>query len=98
MLDIHFFILTVDEEIHKERFVKRAMAIKRGGIHLEYFKENRIINDYLVRQAKAHGIPVINNLDIDNTIKRMLSLIKEICKTLIFKNSVNDLEKLINIL
>ncbi len=95
--DIHFFILTVDEEIHKERFVKRAMAIKRGGIHLEYFKENRIINDYLVRQAKAHGIPVINNLDIDNTIKRMLSLIKEICKTLIFKNSVNDLEKLINI-
>jgi len=95
--DIHFFILTVDEEIHKERFVKRAMAIKRGGIHLEYFKENRIINDYLVRQAIAHRIPVINNLDIDNTIKRMLSLIKEICKTLIFKNSVNELEKLINI-
>jgi transcriptional regulator of NAD metabolism len=73
------------------------MAIKRGGIHLEYFKENRIINDYLVRQAIAHRIPVINNLDIDNTIKRMLSLIKEICKTLIFKNSVNELEKLINI-
>ena len=95
--DIHFFILTVDEEINKERFVKRAMAIKRGGIHLEYFKENRIINDYLVRQAIAHRIPVINNLDIDNTIKRMLSLIKEICKTLIFKNSVNELEKLINI-
>ena len=95
--DIHFFILTVDEEVHKERFVKRAMAIKRGGIHLEYFKENRIINDYLVRQAIAHRIPVINNLDIDNTIKRMLSLIKEICKTLIFKNSVNDLEKLIKI-
>ncbi len=95
--DIHFFILTVDEEVHKERFVKRAMAIKRGGIHLEYFKENRIINDYLVRQAIAHRIPVINNLDIDNTIKRMLSLIKEICKTLIFKNSVNELEKLINI-
>ena len=95
--DIHFFILTVDEEVHKERFVKRAMAIKRGGIHLEYFKENRIINDYLVRQAIAHKIPVLNNLDIDNTIKRMLSLIKEICKTLIFKNSVDELEKLINI-
>ncbi len=95
--NIHFFVLTVDEEIHKERFVKRAMAIKRGGIHLEYFKENRIINDYLVRQAVTHGIPVINNLNINNTTKSMLSLIKEICKTMIFKNSVSDLEKLINI-
>lgn len=96
--DIHFFILTADENIHKERFVKRAMAIKRGGKHLEYFKENRIINDYLVNQAIKHQIPVINNLEIDNTIKRMLSLINEICETLIFKNSVDELEKLIDII
>ena len=96
--NIHSFILTADEEVHKERFVKRAMAIKRGGKHLEYFKENRIINDYLVRQAISHKVPVINNLDIDNSIKRMLSLIKEICQRMLFKNSVSDLEKLTNII
>lgn len=95
--NIHSFILTADEEVHKERFVKRAMAIKRGGKHLEYFKENRIINDYLVKQADSHKVPVINNLNIDNTIKRMLSLIKEICKRMLFKNSVSDLEELTNI-
>lgn len=95
---IYFFVLTSDEEIHKERFVKRAMAIKRGGKHLEYFKENRIINNYLVKQAVEHNIPVINNLEVDNTIKRMLSLIKQICKNLLFQNSVNDLEKLTNII
>lgn len=95
---IHFFVLTADEDIHKERFVKRAMKIKRGGKHLEYFKENRVINDYLVRQAIEHNIPVINNLDIDSTLKRMLTLIKEICKTLLFKNSVNDLEELTKII
>jgi 2-phosphoglycerate kinase len=95
---IHFFVLTTDEEIHKERFVKRAMAIKRGGKHLEYFKENRIINNYLVKQAVEHNIPVINNLEIDNTIKRMLSLIKQICKNLLFKNSVDDLENLTKII
>jgi len=95
---IHFFVLTTDEEIHKERFVKRAMAIKRGGKHLEYFKENRIINNYLVKQAVEHNIPVINNLEIDSTIKRMLSLIKQICKNLLFKNSVDDLEKITNII
>ncbi len=95
---IHFFVLTTDEEIHKERFVKRAMAIKRGGKHLEYFKENRIINNYLVKQAIEHNVPVINNLQVDNTIKRMLSLIKQICKNLLFKNSVDELSKLTNII
>lgn len=95
---IHFFVLTTDEEVHKERFVKRAMAIKRGGKHLEYFKENRIINNYLVKQAVEHDIPVINNLDIENTIKRMLSLVKQICKNLLFQNSVDDLGNLTKII
>lgn len=95
---IHFFVLTTDEEVHKERFVKRAMAIKRGGKHLEYFKENRIINNYLVKQAVEHKIPVINNLDIAYSIKRMLSQIKEICKSIHFQNTVDDLESLTNII
>ncbi len=95
---IHFFVLTADEEIHKERFVKRAMKIKRGGKHLEYFKENRIINDYLINQAIEHGIPVIKNEDLDKTVKRMLTIIKEICKVLIFKHSVDELEDETNII
>jgi uncharacterized protein len=90
--NIHFFVLTADEDVHKERFVKRAMKIKRGGKHLEYFKENRIINNYLVKQALEHRIPVINNLGINETKKRMLTLIKEICKELIFRHSVDQLD------
>ena len=89
---IHFFVLTADEEVHKERFVRRAMKIKRGGKHLEYFKENRIINNYLVKQALEHRIPVINNIDINDTKKRMLTLIKEICKEMIFRHSVDQLD------
>lgn len=89
---IHFFVLTADEEVHKERFVKRAMKIKRGGKHLEYFKENRIINNYLVKQALEHRVPVINNIGINDTKKRMLTLIKEICKEMIFRHSVDQLD------
>lgn len=89
---IHFFVLTADEEVHKERFVRRAMKIKRGGKHLEYFKENRIINNHLVKQALEHRIPVVNNLDINDTKKRMLTLIKEICKEMIFRHSVDELD------
>lgn len=94
---IHFFILSADEDVHKERFVKRAMKIKRGGKHLEYFKENRTIHNYLVKKARENGIPVINNVDINCTIKRMLTLIREICKVLIFQNRVDDLSELVDI-
>lgn len=90
---IHFFVLTADKEVHKERFVKRAMKIKRGGKHLEYFKENRVINDYLVKSAIEHNIPVINNQTIDHTLKRMLTLIRGICKVMLFKHSVDQLEE-----
>jgi uncharacterized protein len=90
---IHFFVLTADEEVHKERFVKRAMKIKRGGKHLEYFKENRIINDYLVKQAIEHHIPVIYNQEIKETKKRMLTLIKEICRELMFRHSVDQMDQ-----
>lgn len=88
---IHFFVLTADEEVHKERFVKRAMKIKRGGKHLEYFKENRTINDVLVQQAKEHDVTVLNNLDIDGTVKRMLTVIREICNSVILNNSVEEI-------
>jgi 2-phosphoglycerate kinase len=94
---IHFFILTADEETHKERFVRRAMKIKRGGKHLEYFKENRIINNYLVQQARDHQVPVINNLDLDNTKKRMLTIIRENCTELVLQHNVDQLEEVTNI-
>jgi 2-phosphoglycerate kinase len=94
---IHFFILTADEETHKERFVRRAMKIKRGGKHLEYFKENRIINNYLVQQAREHQVPVINNLDLDNTKKRMLTIIRENCTELVLQHTVDQLEEVTSI-
>ncbi|MDD1763979.1 MAG: AAA family ATPase [Methanobacteriaceae archaeon] len=94
---IHFFILTADEETHKERFVRRAMKIKRGGKHLEYFKENRIINNYLVQQAREHNVPVINNLDLENTKKRMLSIIRENCTELVLQHTVDQLEEVTHI-
>ena len=96
---IHFFVLSADEDVHKERFVKRAMQIKRGGKHLEYFKENRTIHDYLVTRAEASQVPVINNSEsIECTIRRMLAIIKENCKVIVFKHSVDYLEEVINII
>ncbi len=94
---IHFFILSADEEVHKQRFVKRAMKIKRGGKHLEYFKENRTIHNFLVDEANKHGVPVINNQTIKCTMRRMLSIIREICKKMVLKHPVDMLDEEIDI-
>ncbi len=96
-VSIHFFILRADEDLHKERFVKRAMEIKRGGKHLEYFKENRIIHNHLVNEAKKYGVPVIDNEDINCTLKRMLSFIRENCEIVTLKHSVDRLADVIDI-
>jgi len=95
---IHFFVLAAEENVHKERFVKRAMEIKRGGKHLEYFRENRVIHDYLVRNAREHGVPVINNDDINCTIRRMLSFIRENCTEVTLQHPVERLGDVIDII
>lgn len=95
---IHFFVLTADEDAHKERFVERAMEIKRGGRHLEYFKENRMIHDYMDQQAKQHDVPTIKNQTIDGTVKSMLTLIRSICWRLISTHTVDELCEEINII
>ena len=43
-------------------------------------------------------VPTVKYGEIDNTIKRMLSLVKQICKNLLFQNSVDELSKLTSII
>jgi len=95
---IHFFVLSAEENVHKERFVKRAMEVKRGGKHLEYFRENRVIHDHLVKSAREHGVPVINNDDINCTIRRMLSFIRENCAEVTLQHPVERLGDVIEII
>jgi len=95
---IHFFVLSADENVHRERFVKRAMEVKRGGKHLEYFRENRVIHDYLVKTAREHDVPVINNEDMKCTIKRMLSFIRENCAEVTLQHPVDRLGDVIDII
>ena len=58
--EIYPFILKVDEETHKERFLKRALERRRGGDHLNYFKEIRLTHDYLVKEAEDSKTPIID--------------------------------------
>ena len=96
--NIYFFILSSDEEAHKERFVKRAIQIHRGGKQLDFFKENRIIHNHLLAQAQVNDVNVINSESIEKTLDKILSVINKSCTTIKLVNSVDDLKDVINII
>jgi len=96
--NIYFFILSSDEEAHKERFVKRAVQIHRGGKQLDFFRENRIIHDHLLKQAENHDVHVIKAEEIDKTLDKILAIINNSCTTVNLINSVDELEDVIDII
>ena len=96
--NIYFFVLSSDEESHKERFVKRAIQIQRGGKQLDYFRENRIIHDHLLKTAQANDVNIINTESIDKTLDKILAIINKSCATINLVNSVDDLKDLIDII
>lgn len=96
--NIYFFVLSSDEESHKERFVKRAIQIQRGGKQLDFFKENRIIHDHLLRQAEKNDVDIIKAETIEKTLDKILSIINKACSTIKLTNSVEELEDVINII
>lgn len=96
--NIYFFVLSSDEESHKERFVKRAVQIHRGGKQLDFFRENRIIHDHLLKQAKANDVNVIEAEAIDKTLDKILAIINKSCTTINLINGVDELGDVIDII
>lgn len=96
--NIYFFILSSDEESHKERFVKRAIEIHRGGKQLDFFKENRIIHDHLMTQAEEYGVTVIKSETVEKTLEKILSHINNSSMDIKLINSVDELSDVIKII
>ncbi len=96
--EIYFFVLSSDEQSHKERFVKRAIQIHRGGKQLDFFTENRIIHGHLINQAKKNDVNVIPTESIEKTVDKILSVINKSCTTLKLTNDVESLEDVIDII
>ena len=96
--NIYFFILSSDEESHKERFVKRAVEIHRGGKQLDFFKENRIIHDHLLSEAEEYGVAVIKSETVEKTLEKILSHIHNSSMNIKLINSVDELSDVIKII
>jgi len=75
---IFMFLNLKDEKVHRERFHSRAtnVVIKRPiEKYLENFDSIRKIQDYLREQARITDIPIIENQNIDDTLKTMLDFV-----------------------
>lgn len=96
--NIYFFILISDEESHKERFVKRAIQIHRGGKQLDFFKENRIIHDHLLTQAQNNNVTIIDTESIESSLEGILSIINKSCTTIKLINTIDELEDVVDII
>ena len=79
--NIIMFTLTVDdEESHKQRFYSRCRQpwVKRSlDRYMENFGTIRKTQRFLVEQAKIHDTSIINNVEINDTIERMVDEILE---------------------
>lgn len=74
--NIIMFTLIVDDfEAHKQRFFTRCRQpwVKRSlEKYMENFDTIRKIQSFLVEQAKIHNTPIINNMDVKETIDIMI--------------------------
>ena len=96
--EIYFFVLSSDEESHKERFVKRAIQIHRGGKQLDFFTENRIIHNHLLHQAEKYNVSIIKTETIEKSIEQILTIINKSCTNIKLTNSVEELKDIVDII
>lgn len=96
--EIYFFVLSSDEESHKERFVKRAIQIHRGGKQLDFFTENRIIHNHLLHEAEKNNVSIIKTESIDKSVEQILTIINKSCTNIKLTNDVEELPEVIDII
>ena len=66
-----------DPKNHKARFSirQKGEAYRDAKRYEEHFKEIRQIHDHCVQIAQQYGVDVIDNLDFDRSINRLVSLV-----------------------
>ena len=96
--EIYFFVLSSDEESNKERFVKRAIQIHRGGKQLDFFTENRIIHNHLLHEAEKNNVSIIKTESIDKSVEQILTIINKSCTNIKLTNDVEELPEVIDII
>jgi len=75
---VHIILTTLDEETHKGRFKSREKrSLRTSKKYLKNFQSIRLIHDFLYKKAKEEGLPVVDNIDFDQTREKVLEVITD---------------------
>ncbi|HET7481909.1 MAG TPA: hypothetical protein VFK89_03520, partial [Actinomycetota bacterium] len=71
---VPLLISVEDEELHKSHFYRRGRDTSKrdGDRYLNAFKKIRRIQKYMVNSARMRGVPVIEHVDLDNSLTEVV--------------------------
>lgn len=71
---VPLLITVQDEELHRSHFYRRGRDTGRrdGDRYLNAFKKIRKIQKYMVSSAMMRGVPVIEHVDLDNSLSEVI--------------------------
>ncbi|HLE85685.1 MAG TPA: ATP cone domain-containing protein [Thermoanaerobaculia bacterium] len=76
---VPLMLTTVDEEVHRARFVTRGRLEGRAGErYIDHFHAIRALQDHLIAQAEAQGVPLLETTDRDTSLQRALRLVTSV--------------------
>ena len=91
--NIVFVMLNLSNEVlHKNRFSIRAYNVSmRRPVNKYYdnFEQIRIIQDYLKEQAKIVGVPIVENIKRDDTVKKLTEIVTNRIKKIVKAHNKN---------
>jgi len=91
--NIVFVMLNLSDEIrHKNRFSLRAynVSMRRPvNKYYENFEQIRIIQEYLKEQAKIVGVPIVENINRDDTVKKLTEIVTTRIKKIVDAKNKN---------
>ena len=76
---VPLLITVEDEELHRSHFYRRGRDTGRrdGDRYLNAFKKIRKIQKYMVSSAMMRGVPVIQHVDLDNSLSEVIDHVIE---------------------
>jgi 2,3-bisphosphoglycerate-independent phosphoglycerate mutase len=73
---VMLLLTTLDEELHRTRFLARDRILgRRGERYLEHFDNIRHIQDLLLERAEAHDVPLLETRDREVSLQAALRLV-----------------------
>jgi 2-phosphoglycerate kinase len=72
-------VLAIEEQrVHESHFLVRdavSKGLRNGDKYLRSFGEIRAVQEYIVEKARHHGVPVIENRNLEETISSVMELV-----------------------